>query len=344
MLGIGERIGIDLGTASIIVFARGRGIVVREPSVVAIDGQSKRVLAVGHEAREMLGRTPGNIVAMRPLRDGVIADYSVTREMLRYLIRKACGGRAKFFKPLVVICIPSGATAVEERAALEAARAAGGRKVIPIEEPMAAAIGVGLPIANPGGNMVVDIGGGTTDIAVISLGGTVVSNSLRVGGTALDEAIIRHIRHVYNLDIGERTAETIKQEIGSAFELEEESEMEVRGLDIISGLPKTVEVNSHEVREAMAENISQIVEAVKGLLERTPPELAADIIERGITLTGGVALLRGLDRLLYLETGIPVHVPEDPISSVAMGTGKVLDQLDVMERMSSRLTTRRTWH
>ncbi len=341
MLGIGERIGIDLGTATIIVFARGRGIVVREPSVVAISEQTKRVLAVGHEAREMLGRTPGSIVALRPLRDGVIADYSVTREMLRYLIRKACGGRARFLKPLVVICIPSGATAVEERAALEATRAAGARKVIPIEEPMAAAIGVGLPIANAGGNMVVDVGGGTTDIAVISLGGIVVSASLRVGGTKLDEAITRHIRHVYNLDIGERTAETIKHDIGSAFEPEEEQEMEVRGLDIVSGLPKTVAVSSHEVREAMAENINQIIEAVKGQLERTPPELAADIIERGITLTGGLALLNGLDRLLYLETGIPVHVPEDPISSVAMGTGKVLDQLDIIEKTTGEFAPRR---
>jgi rod shape-determining protein MreB len=338
MFGIADRIGIDLGTASIIVFARGRGIVVREPSVVAISQHTKKVLAVGHEAREMLGRTPGNIVALRPLRDGVIADYSVTREMLRYLIRKACGNRGRFFKPLVVICIPSGATAVEERAALEAARAAGARKTIPIEEPMAAAIGVGLPIANPGGNMVVDVGGGTTDVAVISLGGIVVSASLRVGGTMLDEAIIRHIRHVYNLDIGERTAETIKHEIGSAFEMDEEQDMEVRGVDIISGLPKTVMVSSHEVREAMAENVGQIVEAVKSQLERTPPELAADIIERGITLTGGVALLRGLDRLLYLETGIPVHVPEDPISSVAMGTGKVLDQMEILERDIAHLS------
>ena len=332
MFNLGERIGIDLGTASIIVFARGRGIVVREPSVVAIQQHTKKVLAVGHEAREMLGRTPGSIVAIRPLRDGVIADYTITREMLRYLIRKACGPRARFFKPLVVICIPSGATAVEERAALEAARSAGARRAVPIEEPMAAAIGVGLPIASPGGNMVVDIGGGTTDIAVISLGGIVVSDSLRVGGVVLDEAITRHIRHVYNLDIGERTAEAIKHEIGSAFDVQDLGDMEVRGLDIISGLPKTIEVSPHEVREAMAENVGQIVEAVKSLLERTPPELAADIIERGITLTGGVALLRGLDRLLYLETGIPVHVPEDPISSVAMGTGKVLDQLDIMDR------------
>jgi len=343
MFGFGECIGIDLGTATIIVFARGRGIVVREPSVVAISENNGEVLAVGHDAREMLGRTPGNIVAIRPLRDGVIADYSVTREMLRYLIRKACGNRARLIKPLVVICIPSGATAVEERAALEAARAAGARKVIPIEEPMAAAIGVGLPIASAGGNMVVDIGGGTTDIAVISLGGIVVSNSLRVGGTSLDEAITRHIRHVYSLDIGERSAENIKEQIGSAGELEHEEQIEVRGLDIISGLPKTVTVNSHEVREALAETISSIVEAVKSILERTPPELAADIIERGITLTGGVALLKGLDRLLEIETGIPVHVPDDPISSVALGTGKVLDQLSSMKHDGGRFVTRRKW-
>ena len=343
MFGFGDRIGIDLGTASIIVFARGRGIVVREPSVVAISEHTRKVLAVGHQAREMLGRTPGSIIALRPLRDGVIADYSVTREMLRYLIHKACGGRARFIKPLVVICIPSGATAVEERAALEATRAAGARKVIPIEEPMAAAIGVGLPIASAGGNMVVDIGGGTTDIAVISLGGIVVSNSLRVGGTTLDEAITRHIRHVYSLDIGERTAETIKEEIGSAYQTEHDEQLDVRGLDIVSGLPKTVTVSSHEVREALAENIANIIEAVKNLLERTPPELAADIIERGITLTGGVALLKGLDRLLETETGIPVHVPEDPISSVAMGTGKVLDQLHLMDHEAGRFVARSKW-
>ncbi|MFO7947095.1 MAG: rod shape-determining protein [Armatimonadota bacterium] len=343
MLRLGDRLGIDLGTASIIVYARGRGIVVREPSVVAMSQSTDKVLAVGHEAREMLGRTPGNIVAIRPLRDGVIANYSVTREMLRYLIRKACGRHARFFKPTVVICIPSGATPVEERAALEAAKAAGARKVVPIEEPMAAAIGVGLPIASAGGNIVVDIGGGTTDIAVISLGGIVVSDSLRVGGNALDEAIIRHIRHVYSLDIGERTAEMIKTEIGSAFEMEQEEEMEVRGVDIVSGLPKTVIVSSPEVREALAENVIQIVEAVKALLERTAPELASDIIERGITLTGGTALLDGLDRLLHLETGIPVHVPDDPISSVALGTGKVLDQLETMGRGSERFLRDSGW-
>ncbi|MBU0609652.1 MAG: rod shape-determining protein [Armatimonadetes bacterium] len=332
MLGLGERLGIDLGTANIVVYARGRGVVLREPSVVAIDKASRRVLAVGEEAREMLGRTPGTIVAIRPLRDGVIADYSVTRDMLAFLIRKACGNRSRLFKPLVVVCIPSGATSVELRAALDAARSAGARDAFPIEEPMAAAIGAGLPIANPGGNMVVDIGGGTTDIAVISLGGIVVSDSLRVGGNQLDEAITRHIRRVYNLDIGERTAENIKIGIGSACKTDGEEEMEVRGRDIVSGLPQTVTVSSIEVRDALFESISQIVAAVKTILEKTPPELAADIIERGITLTGGGALLQGMDLILQIETQIPVHVAEDPMSSVAVGTGKVLEEIETLQR------------
>ncbi len=332
MLGLGERLGIDLGTANIVVYARGRGVVLREPSVVAIDKASRRVLSVGEEAREMLGRTPGTIVAIRPLRDGVIADYSVTRDMLAFLIRKACGNRSRLFKPLVVVCIPSGATSVEQRAALDAARAAGARDAYPIEEPMAAAIGAGLPIANPGGNMVVDIGGGTTDIAVISLGGIVVSDSLRVGGNQLDEAIIRHIRRVYNLDIGERTAENIKIGIGSACKTNGEEEMEVRGRDIVSGLPQTVTVSSIEVRDALFENVSQIVAAVKTILEKTPPELAADIIERGITLTSGGALLRGIDVILQMETQIPVHVADDPMSSVAIGTGKVLEEIETLQR------------
>lgn len=328
---LAEDLGIDLGTANIVVFARGRGIVLREPSVVAVDARTKRVMAVGEEARLMLGRTPGNIVAKRPLRDGVIADYSITREMLAYLIQKACGRRGRLFKPTVVVCIPSGATNVEKRAALDAARAAGARKAIPIEEPMAAAIGAGLPIDLPGGNMVVDIGGGTTDIAVISLGGIVISDSLRVGGNKLDEAIVRHVRRTYSLDIGEPTAEMIKIEIGSAIPTEPEQEMEVKGRDIISGLPKIVPVSSVEAREAMAEGISQIITAVKQILEQTPPELAADIIERGITLTGGGALLVGLDTLLSRETGIPVTVAPDPMSSVAVGTGKVLDMAKFLD-------------
>jgi rod shape-determining protein MreB len=330
MFGLGDRLGIDLGTANIVVFARKRGIVIREPSVVAVERRLRRVLAVGEAAREMLGRTPGNIVAIRPLRDGVIADYTITRDMLAHLIRRACGKRARFSKPLVVICIPSAATSVERRAALDAARSAGAREAIPIEEPMAAAIGAGLPIAMPGGNMVVDVGGGTTDIAVISLGGIVVSDSLRIGGNHLDEAIVRHIKRVYSLDIGEPTAERIKMDIGSAFEMAEELETEVRGRDIISGLPKTVSVSSVEVRYSISEGVSQIVGRVKAILEHTPPELAADIIERGITLTGGGALLRGIDQLLELETGIPVRIAEDPISCVAVGTGKVLDEIDTL--------------
>ena len=332
MLGLGERLGIDLGTSNVVVYARGRGIILREPSVVAIEYRTRKVLAVGQEAQGMLGRTPGNIIALRPLRDGVIADYSITREMLSHLIRRACGLRSRFLRPLVVICIPSGATSVERRAALDAARAAGAREAIPIEEPMAAAIGAGLPIAMAGGNMVVDIGGGTTDVAVISLGGIVVSDSVRIGGNDLDEAIIRHLKRVYNLDIGERSAELVKIQIGSAFDVGEDEQMEVRGRDIVSGLPKMVRINSAEIREAMSEAVMQIMDRVRSILERTPPELAADIIERGINLTGGVALLAGMDRLLELETGIPVRVPEDPISCVAIGTGRVLEELDILRQ------------
>ncbi len=326
-----EDLGIDLGTANIVVYARGRGIVLREPSVVAIDTRTKKVLAVGEEARLMLGRTPGNIVAKRPLRDGVIADYSITRDMLAYLIARACGKRGRLFKPRVVICIPSGATNVEKRAALDAARSAGARRAIPIEEPMAAAIGAGLPIDLPGGNMVVDVGGGTTDIAVISLGGIVISDSLRVGGNRLDEAIVRHVRRTYNLDVGEPTAENIKMEIGSAVPIDPEHDLDVKGRDIVSGLPKVVTVSSVEVREAMQESITAIIVSVKQILEQTPPELAADIIERGITLTGGGALLVGLDTLLERETGIPVVIAGDPMSSVAVGTGAVLDMASFLD-------------
>ncbi|NLO72733.1 MAG: rod shape-determining protein [candidate division WS1 bacterium] len=336
MLGLADRLGIDLGTANVVVYAHGRGVVLREPSVVAIEYRSRRVLAIGREAEAMLGRTPGNIVASRPLRDGVIADYSVTREMLTYLLRKASGTRGRLFRPLVVICIPSGATGVERRAALDAARAAGARDAIPVEEPMAAAIGAGLPIASAIGNMVVDIGGGTTDIAVISLGGIVVSDSLRVGGNYLDEALIRHIRRTYNLEIGERTAEALKIQTGSAFDVGEDRETEIRGRDIFTGLPKTMRVVGAEVREALAEGVMQVVEAVKRILEVTPPELSADIIERGITLTGGGALLPGMDRLIELETGIPVTVAEDPISSVAIGTGRVLDCAEILHTHSPR--------
>ncbi|MGD8237252.1 MAG: rod shape-determining protein [Armatimonadota bacterium] len=330
MFGLVDDLGIDLGTANIVVYARGRGIVLREPSVVAIDKATKKTLAVGEEARLMLGRTPGNIVAERPMRDGVIAHYSVTRDMLAHLIQRICGRRSRLFRPLVVISIPAKATAVERRAALDASLAAGARKAFSIEEPMAAAIGAGLPIGMAGGNMVIDIGGGTTDVAVISLGGIVTSEALRLGGNKLDEFITRHIRRVYNLAVGERTSEDIKITVGSAYPLDSEVTMDVRGRDLVTGLPKTVSVSSAEVREALAEPVAQIVERTKSVLERTPPELAADIIERGITLTGGVALLVGLNRLLELETGIPVHIADDPMTSVAIGTGQALEEIDAL--------------
>ena len=309
-----------------LVYVKGKGIVLREPSVVAKDIRNNRTLAVGEEARQMLGRTPSNIQAIRPLRDGVIADFEVTEAMLNYFIKKVtrAGSLFSFFrpKPSVIICVPAEITSVEERAVRDAAKLAGARSVDIIEEPMAAAIGAGLPIEGPSGNMVVDIGGGTTDVAVISLGGIVVSQSLRVAGNKMDEAIIRHIRRVYNLMIGERTAEEIKVKIGSAHRLEQELAMEIRGRDLINGLPKTVKITSEEVREALSEPIQAIVEAVKAVLEKTPPELAADIIDRGIILTGGGALLRGLDVLLGEVTGIPVLVADDPMSCVVIGTGQ----------------------
>jgi rod shape-determining protein MreB and related proteins len=319
-------IGIDLGTANVLVYVNGKGIVLREPSVVAKDVRNNRTLAVGEEARQMLGRTPSNIQAISPLRDGVIADFEVTEAMLSYFIKKVtrAGSFMSFFrpKPSVVICVPAEITSVEERAVRDAAKLAGARSVDLIEEPMAAAIGAGLPIDGPSGNMVVDIGGGTTDVAVISLGGIVVSQSMRIAGNKMDEAIIRHIRRVYNLMIGERTSEEIKIKIGSAHRLEQELSMEIRGRDLINGLPKTVKITSEEVREALTEPIQAIVEAVKSVLEKTPPELAADIIDRGIILTGGGALLRGLDVLLGEVTGIPVLVADDPLSCVAVGTGQ----------------------
>lgn len=325
MFGMTSEIGIDLGTANIIVFKRGKGLVLREPSVVAMSVKSKKILAVGEEARLMIGRTPGSIVAIRPLSDGVIADYTTTQKMLEYILGKVCGTR-RLMKPKVLISVPSGVTNVERRAVIMAARAAGAGEAFTIEEPMAAAIGAGLPISNPGGNMVVDIGGGTTDIAVISLDGIVVSSSIRVGGNKIDEVITRHIKNTYNLMIGDRTAEEIKIKIGSAYPLETEMRMEVRGRDLVAGLPKTVEVTSEEIRAAIAEPISLVVERVKAALEKTPPELSSDIIERGIMLTGGGGLLRGLNHLLALETNIPVHVAEDPLSCVALGTGRALEE------------------
>jgi rod shape-determining protein MreB len=318
-------LGIDLGTANIVVYLRGKGIVLREPSVVAISTKNKRVLAIGEEARMMLGRTPGHIVAIRPMSDGVIADYTTTQKMLEHLIAKVCGKR-RFFKPRVLVCVPSGVTSVERRAVIQAAREAGAGEAYTIEEPMAAAIGAGLPISMPGGNMVVDIGGGTTDVAVISLEGIVISRSVRVGGNKMDEVITRYIRNQYNLMIGDRTAEEIKIKVGSAYPLERELEMEVRGRDLIAGLPKTITVSSEEVREALQEPINAIVERVRSVLEETPPELAADIIERGITLTGGGALLRGIDRLLATVTNTRVQVADDPLSCVAIGTGRALEE------------------
>jgi len=331
MFRLQPELGVDLGTANLLVYQRGRGIVLREPSVVAISQTTNKVLAVGEEARLMLGRTPGNIVAIRPLQNGVIAEYSITLEMLRYVIDKVLG-RRRFFNPRMLVCVPSSATDVERRAVIQAAREAGAGEVHLIEEPMAAAIGAGLPISQPGGNMVVDIGGGTTDIAVISLGGIVISRSIRVAGNKFDEAIMRHVRVAHNLMIGERTAEEIKIKIGSAYPLPQELTMEVRGRDLVEGLPKTVVIHSEEIRSALAEPVNQIVEKVRSVLEETPPELAADIIERGIVLTGGGALLRGFDKLLSHATNIPVYIAEDPLSCVAIGTGRALEELDAIVR------------
>jgi rod shape-determining protein MreB len=322
MFRFSQSVGIDLGTSNILVYVKGRGIVVREPSVVAVsDGE---IVAMGEEARAMLGRTPDAITAVKPVQDGVIANFSITRKMLRYLLTRV-SGRRKVFKPQVCICIPSGATAVEKRAVIEAAVAAGAKRAIPVEEPMAAAIGAGLEVTSPHGHFVVDIGGGTTDIAVISLGGIVLSESIRLGGSEMDAMVTRQIKRSYNLMIGERTAEDIKIKIGSAYPLPNEATMAVKGRDVVAGLPKTIEISSEEVREALAEPVATLVEHVRGVLERTPPELAADIIERGITLTGGGALLRGLDRLIEAQTDVPVRLAEDPLTCVAVGTGQYLD-------------------
>lgn len=339
---IARDIGIDLGTANVLVYVRRKGIVLREPSVVAVDRKSSRILAVGTDAQKMLGRTPGNIVAMRPMRGGVIAEYSVTKDMLRYFIGRICG-RRPFFKPALVVCVPTSGTSVERRSVLEAAMEAGARRAILIDEPMAAAIGAGLPIQDPGGNMVVDIGGGTTDVAVISLGGMVVADSIRIAGNRMDECIIRHIKRDYNLMIGERSAEEIKIKIGSAYPMEQESDMEVRGRDLVAGLPKTVTVSSAEVREALREPVTAVVDRVKHVLEQTPPELASDIILRGITLTGGGAILRGLDTLISEETGIPTRLAEDPLSCVAIGTGAVLNEINRLPKSGLDYTINRDY-
>ena len=322
-------IGIDLGTANTLVYLRGKGIIMREPSVVAVDTKTDEVRSVGHEAKAVIGRTPGSIMAVRPLKDGVIADFDITANMLARFIKKVCGN-SLFFRPRVVICIPSGVTEVERRAVKEAALKAGARQVSVIEEPMAAAIGAGLPISEPSGSMVVDIGGGTSEVAVISLGGIVAARSVRVGGDEFDQAIIAYIKRKYNLLIGERTAEQIKIEIGSAYELEEEKEMEIKGRNLVDGLPKNITVHSEEIRDALAESLQKVVDAIKETLERTPPELSADIIDHGIMLTGGGALLRGLDELVHRETGIDVHVAETPLDCVAAGTGAVLDHIDLL--------------
>jgi len=327
-----RNMGIDLGTANTLVYVQGQGIVLCEPSVVAIVRGTNEVKAVGSEAKKMLGRTPGNIVAIRPMKDGVIADFDVTEAMLRYFIGKV-HNRTILVKPDMVIGVPSGITSVERRAVSDSAQAAGAREVFLIEEPMAAAIGAGLPVSEPSGSMVVDIGGGTTEVAVISLGGIVVAKSIRIAGDEMDEAIVQHIKRRYNLMIGERTAEAIKIKVGSAAPLPEEETMNIKGRDLVAGLPKTIEISSEEVRESLSEPISAIVDAVKTSLEKTPPELAADIIESGMVLAGGGALLRGLDALLARETGIPVRLSEDPLTSVVLGAGQALDQIDKLHSM-----------
>ncbi len=340
MLGLfSNDIGIDLGTANTLVYVRDHGIVLREPSVVAVQAGTNKVLAVGDEAKRMLGRTPGHIVAIRPLKDGVIADFEITEAMLRHFIQKV-HNRRKMVRPRVVIAVPSGITEVEKRAVKDSATHAGARDVFLIEEPMAAAIGVGLPVQDASGNMIIDIGGGTTEVALISLSGIVFSRSVRVAGDELDEAIVQYLKRAYNLMIGERTAEDIKIKIGSAYPIEKESSMEVKGRDLVAGLPKTITVTSQEIREALMEPLATIVDSVRVTLERCPPELSADLVDRGLVLAGGGALLRGLDKLLAEETGLPVHVAEDPLSAVAEGTGKVLQELNMLKKVEK---TVRRW-
>lgn len=333
-------LAIDLGTANTLVYVKGKGIVLSEPSVVAVrtdGGRKNRILAVGMEAKNMLGRTPGNIVAIRPLRDGVIADFEVTEAMLKHFIAKAHNNRHKFVRPRIIIAVPSGITQVEKRAVKESAESAGAREVFLLEEPMAAAIGAGLPITEPTCNMIVDIGGGTTEVAVISLAGIVYSRSLRVAGDKIDEAIMQYIKRKYNLLIGERTAEIIKTTIGNAYPEPAAIEtIEVKGRDLVSGIPKILAIDSEEIRVAISEQIDAIIECVKIALEQTPPELAADIVDRGIVLTGGGALLKNLDKLLKETTGLPITVAEDPLSTVALGAGKSLDSIDILRQVMIR--------
>ncbi len=339
LLGIfSDDLAIDLGTANTLVFAKGKGIVCCEPSVVAVQKNvrgGKKVKAVGRVAKEMLGRTPGSIVAIRPMKDGVIADFEITEAMLRYFIGRA-HNRRKLYAPRVIICVPYGITEVEKRAVRESAHQAGARDVYLIEEPMAAAIGAGMPIAEPSGNMIVDVGGGTTEVAVISLSGIVYSQSARVGGDKMDEAIVQHMKRKYNLLVGERTAEMIKCTIGTAYPTEEVMTMDVKGRDLVAGLPKTLEVNSDEIRDALQEPINAIVEAVRIALERTPPELSADIVDKGIVLAGGGALLKNLDILLREETGLPVLIADDPMSSVVLGSGQTLDEMELLEEVAEQ--------
>ena len=329
---VGRDMAVDLGTANTLVYVRGRGIVLNEPSVVAININTGGILAVGSEAKRMIGRTPGNIIAIRPLKDGVIADFDTTERMLRYFIQKV-HKRRHLAKPRLIICVPSGITGVEQRAVKDAGYAAGARKVFIIEEPMAAAIGANLPVHEPTGNMVVDIGGGTSEVAVISLGGIVTSLSIRVGGDELDNSIIAFVKKEYSLMLGERTAEEIKMAIGSAFPLPDEPQAEIRGRDLVSGLPRTIVVTAEEIRRAMDEPVHAIIDSVKATLDRTPPELSGDIMDRGIVLTGGGALLRGLDERLRHETGMPIIIADHPLECVALGSGKCVEELDALQQV-----------
>ena len=329
---IGRDMAVDLGTANTLVYVRGRGVLLNEPSVVALNAQTREILAVGTEAKKMIGRTPDNIIAIRPLKDGVIADFETTEQMLRYFIQRV-HRRRYFAKPRLVVCVPSGITAVEQRAVKEAGYQAGARRVYIIEEPMAAAIGSGLPVHEATGNMVVDIGGGTTEVAVISLGGIVTSQSIRVAGDDMDQSIITWMKKEYSLMLGERTSEEIKVTLGSAFPLPDEPEAEIRGRDLVSGLPKTVLVSSAEVRQALDEPLNSILDAVRTTLDKTPPELAGDLMDRGIVLTGGGALLRGLDERLRYETGMPIHVADDPLDSVALGAGKCVEEFEALQQV-----------
>ncbi|MBP9562925.1 MAG: rod shape-determining protein [Acetoanaerobium sp.] len=337
-MGFSPDIGIDLGTASVLVYVKGKGIVLQEPSVVAIDTSTNKVLAVGEEAQKMLGRTPGNIVAIRPLKDGVISDYDVTEKMLKHFIEKVTGGVGlfRFFKPQIIVCVPSGVTEVEKRAVIDATMEAGARDVFLIEEPIAAAIGAGIEISQPNGSMVVDIGGGTSDVAVISLGGIVVSTSIKIAGDKFDEAIVKYMRKKHSILIGERTAEEIKINIGSAFPRDTEVTMDVRGRNLVSGLPETIKVSSEETLEALRESVAQIADAVHYVLEKTPPELSADISDKGILMTGGGSLLWGLDKLIAKRTGISVYIADDAISCVAKGTGEALNSIKVLQRSTKK--------